>query len=100
MSPRIHVYGSTDEAYASAQCDLGVQDGDVLSVPSERVVGFLFGAWPVAVSVLRGAFHAWTKTTDELEAFDGGRYRESVKLAHQEYARLLELGPMDAAVNG
>ena len=37
------------EAYDWTQCSDKIKDGDVLIVPSEGIVGFLYRAWPVAI---------------------------------------------------
>lgn len=57
MAPSVHTFGSTGEAYNASQCRDEIKDGDVLSVPSERVVGVLIGAWPTAISEAAGEFH-------------------------------------------
>lgn len=69
---RVHTFEDTREAYDASQCgylvyksdsdvvgeEVTVEDGDVLHVPSEGVVGFLLGAWPVAATQIIGEFHA------------------------------------------
>ncbi len=57
MTPRIHIFPSTGEAYDASQCDDGIHDGDILSVPSEHVVGILLEAWPTAITEETGEFH-------------------------------------------
>jgi hypothetical protein len=57
MAPTIHQFPSTGEAYNTSQWDSKITDGDVLFVPSEGVFGFLFEAWPIAVTVAHGEFH-------------------------------------------
>lgn len=56
---QIHTYPSTGQAYNDSQVNPKVKDGDVLSVPSEGVHGFLYQAWPVASAHpgRPGAFH-------------------------------------------
>lgn len=54
----VHTFTSSGEAYDASQCRNDIRDGDVLSVPSERVVGILIEAWPTAISENPGAFHA------------------------------------------
>jgi hypothetical protein len=46
---RFDAYTDSGEAYALTQCDDRIQDGDVLIVPREGIVGFLFQAWPLAI---------------------------------------------------
>lgn len=58
----IHIFESTSEAYDESQCSDEIKFGDVLVVESERVVGFLLSAWPIAVTKERGQFHG--KATD------------------------------------
>jgi hypothetical protein len=50
-------FESTGEAYDASQVNEEIKDGDVLVVKSERVVGFLFQAWPVALTEEFGEFH-------------------------------------------
>lgn len=71
----IHTFDNTREAYDATQCgyvtydpensdydyegeEVIVKDGDVLYVPSEKVIGFLYQAWPVAITKEHGEFHA------------------------------------------
>lgn len=56
--PTIHTFSSTGEAYNASQTHDEIHDGDVLSVPSERVVGVMLSAWPTAVGEEHGEFHA------------------------------------------
>lgn len=56
--PVVHTFDSSGEAYDASQCSDDISDGDVLAVPAEGVVGFLFEAWPVAVTSAVGEFHA------------------------------------------
>jgi hypothetical protein len=83
---QVHRSAATGEAYDASQCDDAIRDGDVLSVPSEGVVGVLVGAWPVAITAQRGCFH---RHADGL-AWDGRMpdrdYRASVNAARQVIA--------------
>lgn len=54
----VHEFGSTGSGYNRTQVDDAIRDGDVLAVPSEGVYGFLYEAWPVAVTAEHGQFHA------------------------------------------
>lgn len=56
----VHEFGSTGDGYNRTQWDDAIKDGDVLAVPGEGVYGFLYEAWPVAVTETRGEFHAVT----------------------------------------
>ncbi len=49
---------STSEVYDETQVRDDIKFGAILVVHSERVVGFLCGAWPVAVTKQSGSFHA------------------------------------------
>ena len=86
--PKIHTFESTGEAYDASQTGylpddyedpegdfdarsdafeaawVTVQDGDVLVVASEKVVGVLVEAWPVAAGTLHGAFHTHSEEWD------------------------------------
>jgi hypothetical protein len=73
--PMIWRFASTGEAYNAVQTDDTIADGGVLVVASESVVGFLAGAWPVAVTSEHGEFH-----TPGSETVVEGNYAES--LAH------------------
>ena len=57
MAVQVHIFRTSGEAYDASQTHGDIHDGDVLSVPSERVVGILVEAWPTAISEASGAFH-------------------------------------------
>jgi len=46
--PQVHTFDSSGDAYNQSQYREDIKDGDVLSVPSENVHGFLNQAWPIA----------------------------------------------------
>lgn len=70
---RVHVFNYSGEAYDASQMrdqwfvdrmneDHGlnwepIEDGDVLVAEHDRVVGYLYEAWPVAVTQNAGSFH-------------------------------------------
>jgi hypothetical protein len=56
---QVHTFGdwATGEVYDETQVSDDIRMGDVLVVPRERVVGFLFAAWPTAVTLEHGGFH-------------------------------------------
>lgn len=85
MQPAVHTFDSTGEAYNASQWRDDINDGDILFVPSERVIGFLYAAWPMAVTEEHGMFHGTTTTWDEL---DGGIYLPSVAKAQELIADL------------
>lgn len=66
IKPRLHFFTSTGEAYDASQTRDEITDGDILIVPSENVIGFLYEAWPSVLNGTpeRGAFH-------ELASSDG-----------------------------
>jgi hypothetical protein len=89
---KIHTFSSSGEAYNASQTHDEIKDGDILSVPSERVVGVLIEAWPTAVSEKTGEFHSlhdeidWAAIpTDESSAKD---YSASFELAVEELDRI------------
>jgi hypothetical protein len=70
-------FEGTEDAYNSSQsCDL-IKDGDVLCTP--LTIGFLMGAWPVAVIGEPGEFHLLAEGKD-WDTVDGGKYLPSVAL--------------------
>jgi hypothetical protein len=94
----IHKFGSTGEAYDSSQTGyykadeihpynfekmeyIEVKDGDILVVESEKVVGIMVEAWPVAVTQERGEFHTLDPDITWAD-FDNGKYYESYLHAH------------------
>lgn len=54
--PTIRQFKSTRLAYDMSQRSEDIEFGDVLLVPSEKVVGILFEAWPCAITKEQGAF--------------------------------------------
>lgn len=79
----VHTFSSTGQAYNQSQVSNKIKDGDVLSVPSEGVHGFLMQAWPVASHHGPngpGEFHS---TTHGMEALlkDEPQYRTSHEVA-------------------
>jgi len=55
--PNVHKFHSSGEAYDASQVSDDIAHGDVLVVEEDQIVGFLFHAWPIAVSLGHGAFH-------------------------------------------
>lgn len=74
----VHRFDDTTEAYDATQCRDGIRDGDVLVVESEKVVGFLVEAWPIAITEASGEFHGLTAPVGE---FKEGRYIASAERA-------------------
>ncbi|MFJ3248437.1 hypothetical protein [Streptomyces sp. NPDC086782] len=79
-APTVHRFTDTVEAYDATQCRDDIRDGDVLVVESERVVGFLDAAWPVAITEAHGEFHGLK--TPAREHHDG-RFTASAELAER-----------------
>jgi hypothetical protein len=73
-------FASTAAAYDTSQYDERIADGDILIVPSEGVVGFLFQAWPVAVTETNGAFHQLAEGAT-FASLEGGQYAKAAELA-------------------
>lgn len=95
MTPKIHMFEDTGEAYDSSQCWDEIKDGDILSVPNERAVAVLIEAWPVAISENAGNFHApselldWAKIpTTESGWKETKNYSESFEMAVNELNRI------------
>lgn len=84
-APAVHRFASTREAYDATQCRDDIRDGDVLVVESERVVGFLDAAWPVAITEAHGEFHGLKVPAREHR---DGRYAASVERAEEIAAEL------------
>lgn len=64
ITPRIHRFESTADAYTATQTDDSIRDGDVLVIESEKVAGFLCAAWPIAVTEEHGEFHTLAADAD------------------------------------
>ncbi|MFI5799085.1 hypothetical protein [Streptomyces sp. NPDC051677] len=84
-APAVHRFGSTSEAYDATQCRDDIRDGDVLVVESERVVGFLDAAWPVAITEAHGEFHGLKIPAREHK---DGRFAASADCAERIAAEL------------
>lgn len=53
---RLHEFASSGDAYNACQCSDDIKTGDILIIPSEKVVGLAW-TWPIAVSTARGELH-------------------------------------------
>jgi hypothetical protein len=90
---QVHQFDSTGEAYDASQCRDDIHDGDVLFVPSEGVAGFLFKAWPVAVTEAHGAFHTLAPCTAwETAALEWSEEERVDYLTSLNHARILAAG--------
>ena len=90
---KIHEFDSTGEAYDASQCDESIDNGDVLVVASEGVVGVLYKAWPVAVTERAGNFEKPADGYDVATAFPEEDYSESLRVAREEIAKLPARSP-------
>jgi len=52
-----HYFKNSVEAYEAAQIDESINDGDVLVIESEKIVG-LVGDFPIAITAWHGELHA------------------------------------------
>lgn len=90
---KVHRFDSTGEAYSASQTRDDIHDGDVLSVPSEQVVGILVSAWPTAVGERYGEFHqlAYEVDWDAVPRVEGGTqdYSASFEMAVDELHEIL-----------
>jgi hypothetical protein len=90
---QVHQFDSTGEAYDASQCRDDIHDGDVLFVPSEGVAGFLYKAWPVAVTEACGAFHSLSQGSDwETMALQWSKEEHVDYLTSLKHARILAAG--------
>lgn len=88
---------STKAAYDASQTNPDIKDGDVLIVPNEGVVGFLYKAWPIATTTDTGHFHPYED--NEIKPWESGpEYDESFQLANwyisEDIERLTQNGKM------
>jgi hypothetical protein len=77
---RAHFFASTEEAYGRTQTDDAIIDGDLLIIPSERVIGILTEAWPIAITPAFGDLHTMR---DDWDSIEGGRYHEIYQAARK-----------------
>jgi hypothetical protein len=84
-----HFFTHSGEAYDASQCDDRIKSGDLLIVPEEKVVGFLFLAWPIAVTQDAGVFHIATNEWPDEEDEGGRAYWLDVRETAQVLAKRL-----------
>ncbi|MYX36524.1 MULTISPECIES: hypothetical protein [unclassified Streptomyces] len=68
----------TVDAYDATQCREDIEEGAILIVESDKVVGFLVEAWPVAITQEHGEFHPLDRPIRE---FYDGKYVEAAARA-------------------
>lgn len=82
MSPTIHQFVTTGEAYDACQCYDEIKKGDILLITDDCVVG-IADTWPVAVTVKRGHLHRPAEGITLLDCLDGrfNSHREVIDFA-------------------
>lgn len=84
---RVHIFHSSAEGYDYSQQFGAIRDNDILLVPSENIKGFMFKAWPVAISPEYGEFH----TAEDIEGPYWDAHRLVISLAKGERPEFLDL---------
>lgn len=90
----VHVFPDDDDsgdAYNESQWRPDIKMGDVLVVPSERVVGFMLSAWPVAVTRESGSFHSRQPKFDWARMLSPPSYAPDEESYRPSYHRALEV---------
>ena len=86
--PTIHRFDSTGEAYDLCQCSEHIHKGDVLWIPSERVVG-IADTWPIAVTTSHGKLHYTDDSAAGADYFVSNPYAQTGLLDAIELAQAL-----------
>lgn len=60
---RIYCFNTSEEARVYCETTDTVEDGDILFIPKENVVG-CSGAWPFAITKFKGNLHALTSRVE------------------------------------
>lgn len=86
--PQVHAFDDTEQALAAVDRGDTVSDGDVLSVPSETVVGILLAETVIAVTTEQGEFSRLDRMAPEMHAswwsqVQDGRYVDSYRVARE-----------------
>ncbi|MFD7661283.1 hypothetical protein [Streptomyces sp. NPDC059788] len=84
--PKVWTFYSTGEAYGAVQCRDDIQDGDVLVIEREQVIG-IADTWPFALTENHGDLHTLKDHVDP-RTLEGGKYASGEALAEREAARL------------
>lgn len=63
-----HILNTTGNAYDASNCSDRIEIGDVLIIPSEKVIG-VASAWPVAITTEHGNIHTFSGPTEALPKF-------------------------------
>lgn len=83
----VHFFHTSGEAYDACQCRDDIENGDVLVIVSERVVG-VADTWPVAVTLEAGKLHTPAEGFTVASALEGREAARGVDYARLEAARL------------
>lgn len=98
------LFDTTADAYDDSQCHEAIQNGDVLLIPSERVVG-LANTWPVAITVESGELHSLSQPEDWASVVKDSRWsveqiRAAVALAEKHHFPVADWARMAATSAG
>jgi hypothetical protein len=66
----VHRFDSSRDAYDACQCCEGVNDGDVLIIASEGVIG-IADTWPFAMTQAHGSLHQVQPGTSDADLASG-----------------------------
>lgn len=77
-NPKVHTFDSSEDAYNTSQSSGEINDGDIFYIPSEKIVGVMYQAWPVALFYkdTPGQFHTLKKSGTEYAT-----YAKSIEMA-------------------
>lgn len=77
--PKVHRFGSSMEAYNATQCFEEINDGDVLVIEPEKIIGIAW-TWPFALTENVGELHV---TTANPRTYQDGIFAAGVDRAEQ-----------------
>ena len=80
----IHFFGSTGEAYNACQCRDDIATGDLLIIPSERVVG-IADAWPIAITAESGELHTPAEGYELFDTITVGLAADALKAFEEDF---------------
>lgn len=86
MPPAVWTFESTGDAYDACQVRDDIEDGDVLVIERERVIGIAY-TWPFALTEEYGELHTLNDHLDP-RTYQDGKYAPTVSMAEREAARL------------
>ena len=86
-----HTFESTNEAYDMCMCDENIKLGDLLIIPSEKVIG-VADTWPVAVTASHGELHIPVDGITVLDLEDSmNEYRDKPFEFTKSFAKAMSL---------